>query len=46
VTEQLSDHLALLTHLIELAQHLPRGILITSVGFGLCAERRHEWIVA
>src|SRR5213078_979409 len=43
---QVADHLALLTYLIELAQHSQRGILVTSVSFSLSAQHRHIRIVA
>src|SRR5205809_3000725 len=43
---QVADYLTVLTYLIELAQHSPRGILVTSVSFSLSAQHRHIRIVA
>src|SRR6266404_4969650 len=43
---QVANHLALLTYLIEIAQHSPRGIFVTSVSSGLSAQHRHICIVA
>src|SRR5437762_5584172 len=40
---QVANHLAVLTYLIELAQHSPRSILVTSVSLGRRAKRRHKW---
>src|SRR5207244_2344841 len=45
-SSQVANHLAVLTHLIELAQHSPRSILVISVRFGLRPERRHSRAVA
>src|SRR5213083_1755759 len=41
-----ANHLALLTYLIELAQHSQRGILVASASFSLRAKHRHIYIVA
>ena len=43
---QVAEHLAVLTYLIELAQHSLRSIRVTSVRFGLRPERRHSRVVA
>src|SRR5437899_5651194 len=43
---QIANHLTVLTDLIKLGQHLQRGILVTSVSFGLSAQHRHIRIVA
>src|SRR6266576_3363314 len=43
---QVADYLTVLTYLIELAQHSPRGILVTRVSFSLSAQHRHIYIVA
>src|SRR5262249_48571407 len=43
---QIADDLAVLTYVIELTQHLPRRIFVTSVRFGLRPERRHSRVVA
>src|SRR5437016_12557505 len=37
-----AEHFAVLTHLMEIGQHLLRGTLVTSVSFSLSAERRHK----
>src|SRR5207248_8788843 len=39
---QVANHLAVLTYLIEIAEHSQRGILVTSLSFGRSAHRRHK----
>src|SRR6266496_6268150 len=41
-----TEHLAVLTYLVEIGKPLQRGTLVTSVSFGLGAEHRHKWVVA
>src|SRR6266480_4667252 len=42
---QVANHLAVLTDLIKLGQHLQRGILVTSQSFSLSAKCRHKWVI-
>src|SRR5437868_10899469 len=43
---QVADYLTVLTYLIELAQHSPRGILVTRVSFSRSAKRRNKRVLA
>src|SRR5439155_27237992 len=42
---QVADHFVLLTYIVELAQHPPRGILVASVCFSHRPKRRHIRVV-